>query len=314
MADPLPTLTEIPKYPKIHRLGDDETKGIFQWPDDEICVSEKFDGSNFRFWVEYDENNEPWVRFGSHHVDYLDDEDENWRKQMDYLIMGVERLPYKLDRDLIYCGEATKKHSLDYNWKELPPIIGFDVLHKDTGMPLGYSFAKKEFERLGLQFINVVWVGSTKDWVNENMDDYLKTSAYRQGIPEGIVIKNYSHNNQYGRPLFAKVVTEQFKEKNAAKFGKSEVKLDDTPYVVETYCTEGRVRKIIAKMKDEGTSLGRPMMGQLIKKTMHDILEEEIINIWGDKRVSSLDFKLMARLVPQKCLGVLDQVMTESVS
>lgn len=56
------------------------------------------------------------------------------------------------------------------------------------------------------------------------------------------------------------------------------------------------------------------MMGSLIKRTMHDILEEEIINIWGDRKVSSLDFKLMAKLIPQKCLAVLDQVMNEQVS
>lgn len=284
------------------------------WPDDEIVVQEKFDGANFRFWVEYDEDNQPWIRFGSHHIDYLDDGDENWTKQMDYLILEVEGLAYKLDRDLIYCGEATKKHSLDYNWKELPPIIGFDVLHKDTGMPLGYSFAKKEFERIGVPFINVVWIGSTKDWQEQNMDDYLKTSAYRQGTPEGIVIKNYHHNNQYGRPLFAKVVTEQFQEKKAAKWGQKQVKMDDTSYIVETYCTEGRIRKVIGKLKDEGVSLGRQMMGSLIKRTMHDILEEEIINIWGDRKVSSLDFKLMAKLIPQKCLAVLDQVMNEQVS
>jgi len=293
----------IPKYPKIHRLGDDENRGIFNWNDDEIVIEEKFDGANFRFWREDDA-----IHFGSRHVDNV--EGDSWKDQINYL---SKLNPCDLDPDLIYCGEACKKHSLDYNWSELPPIIGFDVLHKDTGMPLGYSFAKKEFERLGLQFVNVVWIGSTKDWLDENMDDYLKASAYRQGIPEGIVIKNYSHNNQYGRPLFAKVVTEQFKEKNTAKFGQAKVKMDDTPYIVETYCTEGRVRKIVNKMRDEGIPLGRQMMGQLIKRTIRDILEEEIINIWLDKRVSSMDFKIMAKLVPQKCLGVLDQMMNEQI-
>jgi hypothetical protein len=292
----------IAKYPKIHYVGSDETEGIFNYPDDEIVIQEKFDGANFRFWVE-----DGQLKFGSRNVDYVEGGD--WTKQIDYL---KEKLSgATLDVDLVYCGEATKKHSLDYRWNELPPIIGFDVIHKDTGLPLGYSFARDEFKRLGLDFINVVWVGSAREWKDLDPTPFMESSAYRQGKPEGIVIKNYCHNNVYGRPLFAKIVTDQFQEKKAAKFGQACVKMDDTPYIVETYVTEARIRKLILALRDEGQSLERKMMGSLIKRTIHDVLEENIIDIWLDKKVSAIDFKLMAKLVPQKCLDTLDKVMRE---
>jgi hypothetical protein len=297
------------KYHKIHYLGSEETRGIFDYPNDEIIIEEKMDGANFRFWLE-----DGTVKFGSRNVDNVDPGCDNgsWAKQVNYLkgvLAGKE-----LDPDLVYAGEATQKHSLDYNWNELPPFIGFDIIHKDTAMPCGFHFARDEFLRLGLEFIKVVFVGTVKQWQSENMDSYLESSAYRQGKPEGIVMKNYGRNNIWGRPLFAKVVTEQFQEKKVAKFGQTKIKMDDTPYVVDTYVTEPRIRKIIYALRDEGKPVERKIMGDLIKRTIHDVLQEDIIDIWLDRKVKSLDFGLMAKLVPQKCLETLDKVLREGAA
>jgi hypothetical protein len=74
-------------------------------------------------------------------------------------------------------------------------------------------------------------------------------------------IKNCSRLNQYGRPLFAKKVTKKFKEKNKAVFGSKEVKKGNTPLIVEQYCTEGGIKKMIWKLVNgEGYNLSRSLM------------------------------------------------------
>ena len=300
-------MRDIPKYPKIRHLGDTENASIFRTHTDEIIVQEKFDGANFRFWREGDE-----MCFGSRNVAHLHPDDNAWMEQVDYL-RSID--PATLDRDLVYVGEAIKKHSIAYNWDELPPFIGFDVIHIDTGLPLSYSFAKEEFERLGLPFMHMVWIGSASDWLKENPEDYMEESAYRDGPPEGIVIKNYERLNEFRRPLFAKMVTAEFKEKNRAVFGPTKTKPLDTAKVVDMYATSARIRKQAHRLiEEEGKQLGRPLMGDLIKGTIRDILEEEIVNIWLDRSIKTLDFAALGKLVPPRCLDVLDRMMADKAS
>ncbi len=293
----------IPRYPKVRQLGADEIRDIFTYPDDEIVVQEKFDGANFRFWRDGDD-----IVFGSRNVPDVASVD-GWSRQVAYVSDKLNAAD--LDSDFVYVGEATIKHSLGYNWDDLPPFIGFDILHKDTGLPVGFDFAKRTFESLEIPFINVVWMGTVRDWKKENHEDYMGESAYRDGAPEGIVIKNYSRLNYYRRPLFGKIVTEQFAEKKTAVWGPSNVRKEDALYIAETYATDARIRKIVHQLALEGRPVDRSMMGELIKRTIGDILEEHILEIWQDKKVNNVDFKMLAKAIPSRCLAVIDTVLME---
>lgn len=297
------------KYKKIKHLGDSENKDIFKVPDDEIVVTEKVDGSNMRVWSDNGR-----LVFGSRNVDDLERDNKQFKKIMDYIENILSQSDEWLDEDLIYVGEAMKKHSLEYDWTDIPKFIGFDVLHKDTGKPLGWQMARKEFKRLGFKFINIICRGKTKEIKDKDLDRLMKESKYRDGKPEGIVIKNYRRENQYGRPLFAKVVTEKFKEKKDAKFGKQKVKSDNSKYIVEKYATEARIRKIINKMVvDEGEKLQRELMENLIHRVIHDIFEENIIEMIHDNRINQIDFDVIYKLVPKKCLSVLDDMIAAQI-
>ena len=294
------------KYPKIKHLGSTETKGIFDNPNDKIIIQEKIDGANFRFMKKGDK-----IIYGSRNV--KDVTKDNWKIPIDYLDNKLN--PNKLDEDLIYIGEAMKKHSLSYPFDELPEFIGFEVLHKDTGMPLNYEIAKEEFENLDLKYAKVLFEGEIKNLSDEDLANFLQESNYRDGAPEGIVIKNYSRLNQYGRPLFAKKVTKKFKEKNKAVFGEKKVKKGNTELIVEQYATEGRIRKMIYKLvNNQGYNMDRSLMEVLYPRVIEDILKEEILDIYNDKNIERIDFGLMHKLIPTKCIEILDMVLEEEVS
>lgn len=296
------------KYNKIRHIGTSEVKDMFIVKDDHIVVEEKVDGANIRFWWDVEEKR---VVFGSRNVN--DISMKSFGNTITYIQNTLKETGEALDPDVIYVGEAMKKHTLEYDWDNIPVFIGYDILHKDTGLPVHYKFAIKEFKRLGLPFVNIKFEGTIHEFEKHDITEFLEESAYRKGKPEGIVIKNYNRLNQYGRPLFCKVVNESFQEKNKAAFGIKKIKKSDTPLVVETYCTEARIRKIILKLINEQEfSLDKSLIGKLIPMVIEDILEENIIEIYQDKRIQDINFKLLHKLVPQKCLKVLDAMLIEN--
>lgn len=300
------------KYKKIRTLGHRENENIFTVNDDKIIIQEKLDGSNFRFWREGDK-----LIFGSRNVNNLDKNNHQFSATINYLKEKID--VDKLDPDIIYIGEAMKKHSINYDWGNIPKFIGYDVVYKDNGLPLSYKLAIKEFNKIGLEFVRVIFEGTAYE-VRNNIDlnSFLdKDSPYREaGRPEGIVIKNYDRLNQFGRPLYAKMVRDDFKEKNKVKFDNKKTKKRDALYITEKYATEARIKKIILKMvNNEGKNLSRELMNSLIPKVIKDILSESIIEIYEeDKRVNRIDFNMLHELVPKKCLRVLDNMIANNTN
>lgn len=293
------------KYDKIKRLGHAENDSIFDYPDDELMISEKMDGSNARFMVEDNE-----IVFGSRNVNNLDRDNKQFKKFINYILDNIK--PEQLDPDYIYVGEFMVSHTLQYDWDNIPTFIGFDILVKETGKPINWKTSKRLFEELGLEFVPVLWEGTVREYEEVELPEY--ESKYRDGKPEGVVIKNYSRVNMYGRPLFAKVVHEHFQEKKSTYQPKNAVS-KNTSRVVSEYVTKARIRKIINKMVvEEGKELSRSLMNSLIHRVINDTLQEEIVDIKNNKHIDKVDFKILYKLVPEKCLFVIDKMMEEKVS
>lgn len=297
------------KYPKIKYLGSAETKGIFDKLSNEVVVQEKIDGANFRFMIK-DGN----LTFGSRNVAQVENKNyDQFANTIEYLEESIDEP--KIDRDLVYVGEATQKHTLEYDWEEIPQFLGFDVLHKDSGLPLSWGIAKEKFDKIGLDFVPILWRGEVRKWKNKDMQTFLDSSEYRDGKPEGIVIKNYERLNNFDKPLFAKVKIEEFREKAKAKFGDNKAKRTNTAYAVEKYLTESRIRKIILKMtEEEGKELARPLMEDLIYRVAEDILDEHIVDLYREKKVDEIDFNVLNKMVPDKCLETIDKMMEEKAT
>lgn len=299
-------MTEFIKYPKIKRIGEPETKGVL---DGKVSIQEKIDGGNFRFAVINGK-----LIFGSRTRRLTSDhgEDTNVAKGFKRCIDYVrEKVTDKIEQypNMIFFGENCVKHTINYDWEKMPPFLGFDIYSFDENRFMNDTYVKNVYHELGLE--TVPYLESHEDLsIDLINDDLVPISKYalhsaKDKKAEGIVIKNYE------KQIFAKYVRDAFKEKNAVTFGSSPKynKVDDTNDAdfVFRYCTNARIEKIIFKLINDDNELSMKLMGDLIRQTYLDIIEEE----WQEILTSNwkIDFKNVKKMIAPRCRSVLEQVI-----
>lgn len=314
------------KYDKIKRLGHDQNKRILENPDDQIIIKEKLDGANFR-WT-FNEDGEPV--FGSKNVEYTIDGEPDYSENVDgrftdaiehvrETIKQEEFVPSTKLQHLTFFGENMVSHSLEYEWEEVPQVIGFDIYDHTKEEWLSVAEAHLLFEKLGIETAPIL-MSTTAEEVKrkhkENDDRFpIPESHYRDGKGEGVVIINTDRDEPdlNGFNYRAKLVTEEFKEKHKKATGANQSKeaIHGHEKAVSKFCTDGRIRKHIHKMEDEGRELGMELMANqnssdgLPIRVAKDIVEEEynsfVTSNW------KVDFKNFRSLVADRCVYVLRQ-------
>ena len=296
------------KYPKIERLGSDENKDILLFDEDIVVVEEKVDGGNGAFWLSEDGT----VFEQSRNRNLITDEDEKtFCKQRGFL---REKLKEKeLNPDYIYYLEWMQRHTICYI--TAPDVIGFDIMLKhsmnnETGLFLGRETKEKEFERLGIENIPLLFHGTVKELKKKEIETLIVKSKYYDGLVEGIVIKNYVRKNFYGRQLFAKLVRGEFKECNKAVFGNVRNKNSDTARIYEEYFTIARIKKMMNYLTiEEGLPLELSLMAHLPTRVIKDVLKEEFSGIY--EKYKFIDFKELKNRVMKVCLAEIREAMTK---
>ncbi len=131
------------------------------------------------------------------------------------------------------------------------------------------------------------------------------------GLGEGIVLKNYSFRNRFGRQTWAKVVRNEFKDDNRKVFGGCRVQPgqgDVEQQIAQKYTSEVLVRKTLAKIaedvkediEEESQStrvLGRQVIPRLIETVWYEIVREELWSALKDHKNPVIDFKLLRKFV-----------------
>ena len=299
------------KYTKIKTLGDPENEGILTIPG-KVVIQEKVDGANFAFFVE-----DGFLYFCSHNQNLTDSEQiektgipKNW-KAIEPVLNIWKETPEKFNEDLYYYCESCQKHTILYD--DIPGCIGFDILNLYDCELLDWKLAEVEFKCLGLPFVHVYDEVDIETITTGFLKSLYQTSAYRDGSAEGVVIKRYNIKSKYDKPLFAKIVDDDFKEKNRAVFGGGEPtpKKTNEIEIANVYATSGRIEKIIHKLADDGYKIEMPLMKVLFKAVVRDFLEEEIVEIYENYK--GVDFKALESLVSKKCVKVLKEVMMNGV-
>lgn len=288
--------TNFPKYPKIYRLGHDETRGVLNGT---ITIEEKLDGSNFRFMLD----DGVWV-FGSRNTKLGNENDKiggMFKSAVEYiktLPKNVVEQIHKTYGPVVFYGENMVPHTIkDYYWDKMPPVIGFDIFSLNTGRFFDNKTKRDMFEMLGMDVVPLIYEGGV-----EGVDDYITIpkSVWRDGLAEGIVIKNYNHQ------IFAKVVDVRFSEENKKAFGS--YKVGDP--ITDKYVTSYRVEKMILKLVDEGYPLDMTMMKVLPKAVYQDIIDEHGTDILWSNWV--VDFKKTRKSIAKKCVHILDRMVKQN--
>ena len=280
------------KYPKIFALGKEETEGLL---DGELVLQEKIDGGNFRFMFKDGE-----VIFGSRTQEFESDDVEQWKRVINYLKTQVK--DKKKKEGVIFFGEAILRHTLNYDFDKMPAFLGFDVWHIKKEEFLPYKKVLKLFKQYDIELCPFIKQGIwNKDLSEKDLE--IPRSKYVDNWAEGIMIKNYK------KQIFGKVVSDKFKEENRRVFGggKKHAK-DDAEYFTLVYATNSRIDKAVFKEIDSGAKLEMKLMSVIPKIVYADIWEENWREISKSNR--SIDMKRFRKLVTNRCLNVLKQMIT----
>lgn len=285
------------KYPKIHTLGSPENEGMLN----EIIVCQsKVDGANFRCRLFEDK-----LIFGSR-TQILDNANpEQWKAIKSYQ-KAFELFKDKFIPNVIYFSESMQKHTIDY--VNIPDTIGYDVFDVERQEFYNWKAAKVAFENIGIPFINVHFEKHGKDVTIDELKALIKKSPYRKKGDEGIVLKCYTKKNVFGRPLFAKIVDELFKEDNKKAFkGVIPVLSNNEFEVLETYLTEARFQKAIIQLKEQNNMIDMSLMPTLFRYLSDDIFSENILEI--SRKWKVLDFNRFNGLIAQRCAKMLKEYL-----
>lgn len=289
-------------YPKIHRLGKEETEGILEH---EVVVQEKVDGANISIF-----EHEGQIRCGTRtRMLPLDESFNGFQEAVranDKLVRFFETEP-----DKILYGEWLVKHTITYPDEAYRKIYLFDIYDKTEGTWLVQKKVQKWAEKLGLEYPHIFATGKVTE---DEIKDFVGKSAIAPA-GEGVVLKAKDFVNKFGDHSYAKMVHEKFKESNAIVFGGNNKHSESywEMYVVNKYCTVARVQKIMQKLQAETDHrLDMKETPQVAGSCYHDMITEEIWEIV--KKVPKLDFKKLQLLCNRKHIQIYHDILNNTLS
>lgn len=295
-------MSEYKTYPKIHRLGKEETDGILDY---EFIVQEKVDGANTSIF-----QLDGKLRCGTRTRMLPEDESFNGFQEAVQANLNLA-MYFSRNPDHILYGEWLVKHTVTYPDEAYRKIYLYDIYDKKNDVWLTQEEVKNEAEFLGLEYPQVFTFGKLTE---EQINDFVGKS-FIAPAGEGVVLKAPGFVNKFGDHCYAKVVHQKFKEANAIVFGGNN-KHSETyweMYVVNKYCTVGRVQKIMQKIQSETEArLDMEHIPQVAGSCYHDMITEEIWEIV--KKVPALDFKKLRGLCTKKFIQIYKDILNNTMS
>ncbi len=291
----------IPSYPKIFHLGEAFNKqydamSIFN---SDVVIEEKVDGSQFSMGI--NDDRQLVCRSRKQPLD-LDNPVDMFAGAVNYVksIESTLRVIFPPD-SYFYCEclRQPKHNTLVYDRIPRNHLVLFGALIN------GQWQLRRDLEGiaeiLNIDVIPELYRGHGNPNVVKKL---LETDSYLGGQKiEGVVVKNYNQMIQLFDkiiPMFAKYVSEKFKEKHKENpsFKSQRWSIDQ---FVQSFKTETRWAKAVQHLQEEGILLQSPKdIGNLIAEVKQDIAEEEKENImkWGGKFVLDLVLKNCTKGLP----------------
>ncbi len=285
------------RYQHIERFGSDEVENIELG----TChVFPKIDGTNGSVWLGDDGK----IQAGSRNrILSLDDDNAGFYAA----IISDQRISAYLTKhpDHRIYGEWLVPHSLktyrDDAWRKFY-IFDVSVDYPDGEVEyLHYSVYIPMLEEFNLDYIPLL-----AEVHNGSFDQFIALLEKNQylikdgkGAGEGIVIKNYSYKNKYGRTTWAKMVRSEFREIHSRTMGdpiiNGEKMVEEA--IVEKYCTSALIDKEYAKIVTESGAWSSSMIPRLLSSVFYALVSEESWNMVKEYKNPTINFKTLQALV-----------------
>lgn len=296
-------MSEFFKYQHLERYGTQETDGILLG---DVFAFFKIDGTNGSVWI----GDDGFLHCGSRNRELSVGADNAGFMNAvvnDYRYIGLKtKFPH-----LHLFGEWLVPHSLktyrDDAWRR---FYVFDVYDHQEERFLTYDEYKPILDELEMDYIPplAVFRNPSIDQILEHLDkcgQFLVEDG--KGLGEGLVLKNYEYVNKYGRQTWAKIITNEFKEKHHKEMGAPLVlgtkMVEDE--IVNEYVTEHFVLKEKAKIEVERGEWSSRMIPELLGKVWYNLITEESWNFTKKHKNPRIDFGTLNKLTISKTKKVI---------
>jgi len=289
-------MSEFVKYQHIERLGSDEVEGILEG---QCYVFPKIDGTNASVWY----GDDGTIRAGSRNRELsLESDNAGFCRFVTDNAPGFRKLLCRHTNYRIY-GEWLVPHTLrTYREEAWRKFYVFDVYDQKTETYLHYEDYADLCAFCVLPFPVIAPLEIVENATLEHLHKILDRNTYLiadgNGSGEGLVIKRYDYVNRYGRTTWAKIVRNEFKERNLKAFGVPTVAMNtqlEQAIAIE-YVTRGRVSKLLDKMRDVGPMTSR-RIPELLGRMWNEIITEEMWGIIKTRKNPTINFKALHRAV-----------------
>jgi len=277
---------EFKKYQHVERFGTQEVEGI---EFGNCYIFPKIDGTNASVWLD----NEGCICAGSR-TRQLTLEKDNAGFYA-FILSDNKYLKFlqKYPKLRLY-GEWLVPHSLKtYRINAWRDFYVFDVMEGERYIE--YDIYKELVEEFNINYIPPICKiknGSYEQFINQ-LSKNIFLIEDGKGNGEGIVIKNYSFVNKFGRITWAKIVTSEFKEKHSKVMGGFEVKgakmVEEE--IVNKFLTTSMIDKVYAKIAIDGWS--SKMIPRFLNTCFYDLINEECWNFVKEFKNPTVNFKTL---------------------
>lgn len=282
-------------YQHLERLGTTETQNIELG---DCHVFPKIDGTNASVWMDNAE-----VKAGSRRRELTLDYDNAgfyaWVLQQENIKNFLLMYP-----TLRLFGEWLVPHSLKtYKESAWNNFYVFDVCTDNEDGSLNY-IPYEQYKGI-LQDHDINYIHPIAIINNGSYEHFVKQLANNvfliedgKGCGEGIVLKNYGYKNRFGRQVWAKIVTSEFKEQHAKTMGAPSVKgkalVEEA--IAEAYVTQALVDKEHSKIDTE-VGWTSKLIPRLLNTVFYSIVKEEAWEFVKEHKQPVIDFKRLQHFV-----------------
>lgn len=290
---------KITRYQHIERLGHDDVDGILNG---EVIVQEKLDGANLTIGWDPDTGLVICSRNRAIYADGVMTDPFNGA--VDHVLANPCYASIAKAGHVIR-GEWLVRHTIMYNEDAFGKLYVFDVQTSDLGTYLHPDKWSGWFPHV------VDTVARGNDVAPETLVGLVTGTSKIGAEREGIVIKNYLFVNKWGRATWAKLVSADFKERAASKFGANRFDSKEARFVAD--CVPASlVHKTIAKVKDDKGEVSVRDMAQILGRVWFDAFTEELWTFVKKERIHAFDFHYTKKLCDAKtrdiCLAVFNGI------
>lgn len=282
---------EFKKYQHVERYGTTEVDGI----EVGTCyVFPKIDGTNSSVWLGSDGT----IKAGSRNREINADSDN----------AGFYAAVSQDDRIKAYLsnypshrlfGEWLVPHSLktyrDDAWRKFYVFdVCIDSDDADEFEYIPYYTYKPLLEEFGIEYLPPITILK-----NGNYDCFIKCLEKNvflvqdgAGTGEGIVIKNYDFRNKFGKQIWAKIVTSEFKEKHSKAMGAPIVETRIVEQAIaDKFVTSALIEKEYSKICVECDGWSSRLIPRLLNQVYYSLVTEDMWNIVKDFKNPKIDFR-----------------------